>query len=135
VVWKSRQELYGAAKRDDSNSAAARISVLPARIADAMESLASISPGKVRCSAVVQAIGIGCVRLEGESTLLASTLKSFRAVLEAAGGSLVIAHRPSSMPPLDAWGVPGDALPLMRAVKQQLDPKGTLNPGRFVGGI
>jgi glycolate oxidase FAD binding subunit len=39
------------------------------------------------------------------------------------------------MPPLDAWGEPGDALPLMRAVKQQFDPKGTLNPGRFVGGI
>jgi glycolate dehydrogenase FAD-binding subunit len=39
------------------------------------------------------------------------------------------------MPPLDAWGQPGDALPLMRAVKKQLDPRNTLNPGRFVGGI
>ena len=29
----------------------------------------------------------------------------------------------------------GDALPLMRAVKAQFDPKNTLNPGRFVGGI
>ena len=36
---------------------------------------------------------------------------------------------------LDAWGSPGDSLPLMRAVKEQFDPKGTLNPGRFVGGI
>jgi len=36
---------------------------------------------------------------------------------------------------LDAWGAAGDALPLMRAVKQQFDPKATLNPGRFVGGI
>jgi glycolate oxidase FAD binding subunit len=135
VVWKSRQELCGAAKRDDLNSATAKISVLPARIADAMESLASTSASKVRCSAVVQATGIGCVLLEGESSTLASTLKSFRVVLEAAAGSLAIAHHPASMPPLDAWGEPGDALPLMRAVKQQLDPKGTLNPGRFVGGI
>jgi glycolate oxidase FAD binding subunit len=54
---------------------------------------------------------------------------------ESAGGSLVIHHRPASMPPLDAWGQPGDALPLMRAVKKQLDPRDTVNPGRFVGGI
>jgi glycolate oxidase FAD binding subunit len=66
---------------------------------------------------------------------VASVLKTLRASLERAGGSLVIAHRPRAMPPLDAWGEPGDALPLMRAVKQQFDPKGTLNPGRFVGGI
>jgi len=135
VVWKSRQELYGAAKRGDSNSAAAKISILPARIADAMESLASISAGKVRRNAVVQATGIGCVHLEGEPAILASALKSLRAVLEGAGGSLAIAHHPAAMPLLDAWGEPGDALPLMRAVKQQLDPKDTLNPGRFVGGI
>jgi glycolate oxidase FAD binding subunit len=37
--------------------------------------------------------------------------------------------------PFDAWGGTGNALPLMRAVKRQLDPKTTLNPGRFVGGI
>jgi glycolate oxidase FAD binding subunit len=134
VVWKSRQELYGAAKRD-ANSAAAKISVLPARIADAMESLAGVCAGKARCNAVVQATGIGCVHLEGEPASLASALKSSRAALEGAGGSLAIAHHPASMPPVDAWGEPGDALPLMRAVKQQLDAKGTLNPGRFVGGI
>jgi glycolate oxidase FAD binding subunit len=51
--------------------------------------------------------------------------------MEKDGGSLTILGRSK----LDAWGSPGDALPLMRAVKEQLDPKGTLNPGRFVGGI
>ncbi len=33
---------------------------------------------------------------------------------------------------MEAWGDAGDALPLMRAVKQQLDPKNTLNPGPCV---
>jgi FAD/FMN-containing dehydrogenase len=36
---------------------------------------------------------------------------------------------------MDAWGTPGDTLPLLQAVKNRLDPKNTLNPGRFVGGI
>jgi len=35
----------------------------------------------------------------------------------------------------DVWGPPGDALPLLQRVKQQLDPGGTLSPGRFVGGL
>ena len=135
IVWKARQELYGAAKRVDSNSAVVKISVLPAGIGDALEALVNISAGRVRCNAVVQGTGLGCVHLEGEPGIVGSALKSLRATLERAGGSLTIAHRSATMPPLDAWGEPGDALPLMRAVKQQLDPKSTLNPGRFVGGI
>ena len=42
---------------------------------------------------------------------------------------------PRNSPSFDAWGDAGDSVPLMRAVKHQLDPKNTLNPGRFVGGI
>jgi len=33
------------------------------------------------------------------------------------------------------WGSSGDAIALMGSLKHQLDPKATLNPGRFVGGI
>jgi glycolate dehydrogenase FAD-binding subunit len=84
---------------------------------------------------VVQATGIGTLRLDGEPEHLSAAVAQLRAKLEAQGGSLVILHRPNTLASLDAWGNPRDALPLMRAVKQQLDPKGTLNPGRFVGGI
>jgi glycolate oxidase FAD binding subunit len=135
VVWNAMREVYSAAKHGEPHSAVAKISTLPAGIAGAIGTLSSISVTRVRCKAVVQATGIGCIHLEGEPGLVASVLKTLRASLERAGGSLVIAHRPRAMPPLDAWGEPGDALPLMRAVKQQFDPKGTLNPGRFVGGI
>jgi glycolate oxidase FAD binding subunit len=33
------------------------------------------------------------------------------------------------------WGYRGDALALMRRVKEQFDPAGVLAPGVFVGGI
>jgi glycolate oxidase FAD binding subunit len=62
-------------------------------------------------------------------------LTLLRADLENMGGSLAVLHRPANMQTFDAWGLPGDSLPLMKAVKSRLDPSGTLNPGRFVGGI
>jgi hypothetical protein len=46
-----------------------------------------------------------------------------------------VLHRPAAMPAIDAWGSESDAFPLMLSVKRQLDPRGTPNPGRFVGGI
>jgi glycolate oxidase FAD binding subunit len=73
--------------------------------------------------------------LEGEAGSLRDGLRALRGELESHGGSVVVLHRPENMPALDAWGNAGDALPLMKAVKQQLDPRNTLNPGRFVGGI
>ena len=36
---------------------------------------------------------------------------------------------------LDVWGPTRDDFPLMQALKAQFDPTGTLNPGRFLGGI
>jgi glycolate oxidase FAD binding subunit len=36
---------------------------------------------------------------------------------------------------VDIWGPPPPGFPIMRALKQALDPHAILNPGRFVGGI
>jgi glycolate oxidase FAD binding subunit len=53
-----------------------------------------------------------------------------------AGGSLVVAAAPVEVKQrVDVWGDVGSALPLMRRLKAQFDARGTLNPGRFVGGL
>ena len=58
-----------------------------------------------------------------------------RAAVEA-GGSLVVMAAPIAIKQrLDVWGDTGAALPLSRRLKDQFDPRGTLNPGRFVGGL
>jgi glycolate oxidase FAD binding subunit len=36
---------------------------------------------------------------------------------------------------LDVWGYKGNALNVMRQIKQQFDPKNILSPERFVAGI
>jgi glycolate oxidase FAD binding subunit len=134
-VWNARQELFSAAKDNESGAALAKISILPAQIAEAFEKLRSVAANQIRCNAVIQATGIGSVYLEAPPAALADALKTLRSKFEAMGGSLMIAHRPAAILSIDAWGDPGDALPLMCAMKQQFDPKSTLNPGRFVGGI
>jgi len=79
---------------------------------------------------------LGWLCLEASSaSAIHQVLHTLRPELEHAGGSLAVLHRPAGMPVIDTWGSGGDAFPLMLSVKQQFDPRGTLNPGRFIGGI
>jgi glycolate oxidase FAD binding subunit len=56
--------------------------------------------------------------------------------LVARGGSLVVIKSPPVLKgTVDAWGPAGDALGLMRRVKERFDPERRMSPGRFVGGI
>ena len=132
--WTAREELW--AFSDSAGTAMAKISILPAKLARTMELVKrAASEQQLRWKSLVYATGLGWLRLEGEAGSLFGALQRLRGELQGQGGSLVALHRPEKMPALDAWGNAGDALPLMKAVKQQLDPKSTLNPGRFVGGI
>ena len=136
ATWNARQILYSEATENCEGSAIAKVSVLPTQIAETCEALAMVTGvNHVHFEAVLYAIGIGIICLVGSPDYISTALKNLRGRIETLGGSLAIAHRPDSMPQIDAWGNAGDALPLMRAVKKQFDPKSTLNPRRFVGGI
>jgi glycolate oxidase FAD binding subunit len=90
---------------------------------------------QLRWRSLVDATGLAWVRLEGKPAGLKGALQLLRVEMERHGGSLVAQHRWGKMADFEYWGDAGDALPLMKAVKARLDPKNTLNPGRFVGGI
>ena len=56
--------------------------------------------------------------------------------LAARGGSLVLVKgSPELKRAVDVWGPPGDAIGLMRRVKERFNPDRRLSPGRFLGGI
>jgi hypothetical protein len=130
----AREELW--AFSDSASTAIAKISSLPANMARTMELMErTANAHQLRWRALLYAMGIGWLRLEGKPGALLGALQELRGELQRQDGSLVVLHRPDKMPAFDTWGTAGDALPLMKAVKQQLDPKSTLNHGRFVGGI
>jgi glycolate oxidase FAD binding subunit len=132
-VWSAREDLWQAAFE---NAAIAKLSVLPSTIAKTLRLIEEIANArKVQFQYVVQATGLGALRLDGEMSSLKAVVERVRNELESGGGSLVVLNRPSGLEALDAWGSAGHAIALMRSLKQQFDPKATLNPGRFVGGI
>jgi glycolate oxidase FAD binding subunit len=122
--WRARQDLF------QPGAVVAKFSTLPAELA-AFSGLLAQHARNSQWSLVAQANGIGHLRIAAG----ADVLMRLRSALEPAG-SLVVQQCPPEMKDrLDVWGSPGDTLPLLRRVKQQFDPKATLNPGRFVGGI
>ena len=133
MAWQARQELWSPA----GTEVLAKFSVLPGSISEVAGRIQRLTnPVGVQWQAVVQATGLGWLRLDpGDVRHLSDLLPALRSELEKMEGSMVVLRRPEGTPPIDAWGSGGDAFPLMLRVKQQFDPRGTLNPGRFIGGI
>ncbi len=133
-VWNAQSTLWSGAEP----SVVCKFSLLPADFGSFLNSLKKISePLSLRWRLVAQAVGVGHLRLEGKDTsTIFPALEDLRKQLEARGGSLVILRCPLEIKSqMDVWGSTGDALPLMKSIKEQFDPTGTLNPGRFIGGI
>jgi glycolate oxidase FAD binding subunit len=134
AVWNARQELLALSKTE--KKALAKISTLPAKIAQTIRRIRnSAGANELGWNIVVQATGIGWLRLEGTADACDRALRELRGELEENAGSLAILERPPGLGLHDAWGTPSDAFALMLAVKQQFDPRATLNPARFLGGL
>lgn len=58
----------------------------------------------------------------------------FRPAVAAAGGNLVVLAAPEGarLSARNVWGPPAEGAGLMHKIKQQFDPQGILNPGRFI---
>ncbi|MGE5849006.1 MAG: FAD-binding oxidoreductase [Candidatus Methylomirabilota bacterium] len=67
---------------------------------------------------------------------LTRCLTASRAALTALEGYLVVLDAPEAVRHhVDVWGPLPDGFGAMKRLKAEFDPKGILNPGRFVGGI
>lgn len=132
AAWSACELLWNTV----DSAAVAKITSLPASLAETIEHVRGLAGShSALWRVVIQGTGVGSLRLDSDPKNLHGCLTALRAELERPGGSLVVQHLPTGTPSIDAWGTPGDTLPLMRAIKKQFDPKSTLNHGRFVGGI
>jgi len=126
-VWTARENLWSG-----EPAVIVKISVLPSQIAEVCGAIAKAQAERP-WTVVAYAVGLITARLDGASL---QQVLNLRRGVEALGGSLVTLECAIEWKgTFDVWGSAGDTLPLMVRVKQQLDPAGTLNRGRFIGGI
>jgi glycolate oxidase FAD binding subunit len=137
--------LAGAAREACAMPAAVmRLSVLPSMVAETIEHGAGSARQRGLASAWTAHAGVGLVTgvlsgVEAEPrdlATVASVLAEWRACAHAAGGHASLTWAPLAIKAqLPAWDDAGPAGRIMRRIKEQLDPGGVFNPGRFVAGI
>lgn len=117
---------------DGSETVLCKFGVMPTASEATVQLIEELSPEtKVRVNG---GSGLGMLRgaaadWDGE------TVGRLRSHCQSHKGFLTVLEAPAGLKQqLDVWGYSGNALPVMQRIKEQFDPKKTLNPGRFVVG-
>ncbi len=132
--WRRVTETWWPVGADD---VVVRIGSRPSDVAKALRAVEAAAPAwACRASAGV-ANGVLHVTLrDGAPGDTAALLARVRESLAPLGATCVVEHAaPVAKVALDVWGDVGPALDVMRRLKTEMDPRGILNPGRYVGGI
>ncbi len=118
---------------------ALKISTPPAELAGVLDStLGACSRRGVTPRITAHAgNGVTYVGLSGgDEETQSQVVEELREIWTRRGGSVVVREAPLAFKKrVEVWGPLGSRLELSRRVKEKFDPRGTLNPGRFVGGI
>lgn len=103
-----------------------KIGVRPSEAVTILHQLYTLAPDSSR-GLIHAGSGLGLLHLQEPETIL-----KMRQYCQAQGGFLTVLEAPLSIKQeLDVWGYIGNALNLMRKIKEQFDPQNRLNPNRF----
>jgi glycolate dehydrogenase FAD-binding subunit len=121
----------------DAPGVTLRVATLVSRLADTVR---EISEAVTPVPLIAGAATAGVLRAAFPAGAVAATvagIERLRAVVAKDGGSVVIERGPRALRvAVDPWGpVAEPELAIMRGLKNEFDPRGVLNPGRFVGGL
>jgi glycolate oxidase FAD binding subunit len=113
-----------------------RASVLPSSVAETLDALdRSFAGGQVRLSATAAA-GVIRAQMEADATTAAALVERTREIISRCDGTLIVEAAPPQLKrKIDVFGLARPDVAIMRRLKEQLDPRGTLAPGRFIGRL
>ena len=124
----------------DADEAVLKISAPPNELAGVLDSVLGAAERKgVKARLTGHAAsGVTVAGLSGGGTdVQAEIVEELREIRSRRGGSVVLQRAPLDLKKrVGTWQTSGrDDLGLMRRVKEKFDPRGGLNPGRFIGGV
>jgi glycolate oxidase FAD binding subunit len=138
AAWRGLGEL---GRAGTGTAAVMKWGVLPTQLPEVMEagSAAAQRGGLSARIAAHAGVGIATAALSGDgadTNAVVATLTEWRALVNGAGGHALVEWAPLAVKERVAvWDTPGPSLRIMKGIKERLDPRGILNPGRFVGDI
>jgi glycolate oxidase FAD binding subunit len=138
-AWRAVREVGRRAFPDPA--AEMKLGVLPTQVPEVMEELGAVARRQGCTAAFAAHASVGIVTgvlagLKASAQPAVAVLKEWRERVRGAGGHAVLERAPLSVKEqVSVWDPPGAAFRIMERIKSSLDPKGILNPGRFVGGI
>ncbi len=132
-----------ARKAFDAPAGVMRLAVMPAQVADLMEQAAGAARARGFASAISAHAAVGVLTAalgapggSPEPAAVAAVLHEWRGMARAGGGHATLEWAPLTVKSeVPVWDDAGASARIMKGIKAQLDPRGILNPGRFVGGI
>ena len=124
-------------------AAVMRLCVLPTQVADVMEQGGAVARARGFASAWTAHAGVGVVtgalgldERTGGIDAVAEVLREWRGIARGCSGYAVLDSAPLAVKDaVGVWDDAGAAGRLMQRIKNELDPRNILNPGRFVGSI
>ncbi len=131
--WQAREQLWNSS----ASATICKLSMLPAQLSSTAEFVREALSDNADWTLLMHSTGLAWLQADAtDCAQIEEFISSIREFLAPAGGSAVVLKAPPLLrQKVDLWGPMGSALPLMKRIKEQFDPRGILNRGRFVGGI
>jgi glycolate oxidase FAD binding subunit len=109
-----------------------KVGMLPTAIAPFLHTLNQLTSAQARINL---SSGVGTIRFETPDIGI-DVLQKLRSHCNAERGYFTVLEAPIALKQtLDVWGYSGNAIEVMRRIKQQFDPHHRLSPHRFIGGL
>lgn len=110
-----------------------KIGVIPSEAVKTLQKLDTLFQG---LGFIHAGSGLGKIYFPANTNDVGDRLSKLRDFCQSNNGFLTILTAPKTIKEkLDIWGYNGNALNLMRQIKNQFDPKNLLSPHRFINGI
>ncbi len=131
--WQAREQLWNSS----ASATICKLSMLPTQLSSTAEFVREALSDNADWTLLMHSTGLAWLQADAtDCAQIADFISSLRDFLASGGGTAVVLKAPPLLrQKVDLWGAIGTALPLMKRIKEQFDPRGILNRGRFVGGI